>query len=152
MDKKGITIMIAGFLLVSFAVAVSAVVTNIASAQVEEQAECAIDVNLKLSEIGGQPQACYDQTEKAFSFTLENGLNIKVEGLLVNIIGKKKAETFELNDAQIPKGGVYVGYIPYDQSTAGDIRQVRLTPKVMPYDKEEVCTEKSLAIEEIKDC
>ena len=72
-------------------------------AQVELEAQCPINVGLKLAVVGGVEEVCYNAAKKDFSFTIENGVNIKVEGLIVNIIGTQKAETFELNDAKSKK-------------------------------------------------
>src|SRR3989338_4478627 len=132
-NKKGVTPLMATFLLVSFAVAVGVVVMNFGRAQVEEAAECSLSTDLKLVQIGGTEQLCYDATAQKLLFTVENGVNIKVEGLVVNIIGTNKAETMELNDAVMVLAGTYVGTINYDSSVNGAIRQVKITPKVTLY-------------------
>lgn len=150
--KKGITPLMATFLLISFAVAVGVTITNFGRAQVEEEAECALDINLKLAVIGGREQLCYSTEKKQISFTVENGPNIKVEGLILNIIGTDAAETVELNDAKILKAGTYLGRMSYDTSNAGTPQQIKITPKILPYDEEQICTEKSLVVENIRNC
>jgi len=150
--KKGITPLIATFLLISFAAAVGVTVTNLGSAQADLQAQCAIDINHKLSQIGGQNEICYDAAKKDLSFTIENGVNIKIEGLLLNVIGKQKAETTELNDAKITKAGTYLGHAKFDSSASGEIRQVKIIPKVIFADNEQICTEKALVVENVKNC
>ncbi len=152
MDKRAIAPLVATLLLISFAVSIGVVVMNFGRAQVELQAQCAIDVNMKLSEIGGKKQVCLDSAKNDIAFTIENGVNINVEGLLINIIGSQKAETSELNDAKITKSGIYLGHVNYDKDTAGEIRQIRFTPKVILHDTPEICTEKSLIIEEVSAC
>lgn len=144
--------MVATILLISFAVALGVGIMTLGRAQVEQEAQCAIDVNLRLISINGTSQICYDDAERVIYFTIENGDNIKVEGLIVNVIGSEKAETFELNDAVMEKIGSYVGVIPYDHSTMGEIRQIKFTPEVILFDEEIICIEKSLIIEEIKKC
>ena len=141
-----------GFLLVSFAVAVGVVVMNLGSAQVEEEAECAVDIGLRFSAIGGEEQVCYDAAKKIFSFSVENGVNINVNGIVVNIIGTQKAESFELNDAKMGKAAVYLGRVPYDPAVSGEIRQVKISPKIIPYDQEEVCIDQAFVIESVKPC
>lgn len=142
----------ATFLLVSFAVAVGVVVMNFGRAQVEEAAECSLNTDLKLAQIGGTEQLCYDATAQKLLFTVENGVNIKVEGLVVNIIGTNKAETMELNDAVMVLAGTYVGTINYDSSVNGAIRQVKITPKVTLYEQELFCPEQSVVVEKVKEC
>lgn len=135
-------------LLISFAVAVAVVVMNLGSAKVEEQAECAIEIGLRFSEIGGEAQVCYDAGQKIVAFTVENGVNINVGGLVVNIIGADKAESFELNEAKMGKAAVYLGRVPFE----GQIKQVKISPKIIPYDAEEVCLEQAVVVESIKPC
>lgn len=149
-NKKGITPIMITLLLVSLAVAVGVVVMSLGRAQVEEEAQCPIDINMKFSNIGGEEQFCYGDNQ--VSFTLENGINIKVEGLIVNIIGTEKAETFELNEAKLGKAGSYVGKVRFDSAVGGEIRQVKITPKVVLYDVEQICTEKSIIVESIRGC
>ena len=151
-NKKGITPLMATFLLVSFAVALGVTIMNLGSAEVEDAAQCPIEVGLKLSNIGGQEQLCYDAGSKTLKFTLENGVNIKVEGLIVNIIGEVKADSFELNEAKVIKAGNYLGQVSYDSAVSGTIRQVKISPKVVMYDVEEICTEQALVKEGVREC
>ena len=132
--------------------AVGAVVLNLGRAEVEDSAQCPVSIGLKLAVIGGQDELCYDSAKKELRFTVENGANIKIEGLTVNIIGTQKAETFELNDAKIPKVGTYLGKAAYDSAIDGNIRQVKIIPKVVLYDAEQICTEGTLTLENVRAC
>ena len=149
-NKKGITPIMATLLLISFAVAVGVVIMNFGRAQVESEAQCAIEIGMKFSSIGGQQQICYNPSTGALSFTIENGINIKVNGLIVNVIGSAKAETFELNNANIGKAGTYLGNVKF--AGGGQLRQVKITPKVVLYDEEQICSEKALISESIRPC
>ena len=150
MDKRGISPIIATLLLISFAVALGVVIMTFGRAQVELEAQCPINIGLQLASIGGEDQFCYQNNE--LKFTLENGVNIKVEGLIVNVIGTNKAETFEVNDAKMAKAGTYLGSVSYDFASGGEIRQVKITPKIVLYDEEQICTDKALVVEKIRNC
>lgn len=152
LSKKAITAIMGTVLLITFAVAVGSVVMSLGSAEVEEQAECAIDINMKLAQIKGVDQLCYNQAKNTITFTIENGKNIKVEGLIINILGTEKAETAELNEAKITKAGTYLGKVPYNKVLAGDLQQIKIIPKVTLYDEEQICTEKALVIEDFPPC
>lgn len=152
MNKRGISPVLASVFLISLAVALGIGIMTFGRAQVEQEAQCAIDVNLKMSTIDPSAQFCYDPANKLIHLTIENGVNIKVEGLIVNVIGTEQAETFELNDAVIEKAGSYVSVIPYDSSAAGEIRQIKITPAVILFDEAVICIEKSLTIETIELC
>ena len=151
-NKRGVTPLILTFLLISFAVAVGVVVMNLGRAQVEEAAECAVNVNLHFAAVSGENQLCYDSANRRLSFTVENGVNIKVEGLIVNLIGTEKAETFELNEAKMIKAGTYVANIPFDRTTGGEIKQLKITPKIKPLEEEIICQEQALVLEGVKEC
>lgn len=148
-DKKAITPLMATFLLISFAVAIGVVIMNLGRAQVEENAQCAVDIGMKLAVIGGNEQLCYDTNAKSLQFTVENGVNIKVVGLIANIIDEQKAESFEL-DAAIIKAGNYRGNVHY--SAAGPLKQVKISPKVILHEEEQICTEQAIVKENVGNC
>lgn len=151
-SKEGITPLMITLLLVSFAVAVGVVVMNLGSAQVESGAQCTINVGLKFSQISSEDQFCLDRVKNQLFFSIENGVNIKVEGLIVNLIGTAQAKTYDLGDAKIEKAGVYLKYIPYDIKENGELRQIKIIPKVNMFDEELTCQEKALVLEEVRDC
>ena len=70
----------------------------------------------------------------------------------MNIIGAEKAETFELNEAKMGKAAVYLGRVPFDTISSGEIRQVKISSKIIPYDQEEVCIEQAILVESVKAC
>ena len=148
-SKRGISPLVATMLLLSFAVAIGVVVMNFGRAQVELEATCPIDIGLEFS---GRKKVCYNAAKSELVFKVENGINIKVEGLLVNVIGTLKAETFELNQAKMIQAGSYEEHLPYNQAISGEIRQIKITPKVIFYDAEQICTEKALIVENVQNC
>lgn len=151
-NKRALTPLMITFLLVSFAVAVGVVVINLGRAEVEEKAECTLEIGLKLSEVGGEEQFCLDRAKEQLFFTVENGVNIKVEGLVMNVIGTKKAESYELGEAKMEKAGVFLKYVPYSLEEMGEIKQVKVIPKVNLFDKELICQEQGLVVEKVRDC
>lgn len=151
-NKEGVTPLMITLLLLSLAVAVGVVIMNLGRAQVEDKAECALNIGLHFTSISGQEQFCYDAGKKVLSFTVENGINIKVEGLIVNVIGSEKAETFELNEAKMTPAGTYVGKAAFDSAAGGQIRQVKITPKVVLHDAEQICGEQALVVESVRNC
>ena len=152
MNKRGIAPLVATLLLISFAVALGIVIMNFGQAQVELEAQCPIEIGLHLSEIGGQKVACYNVATQQIMFTIENGVNINIEGSIINVIGTLKAESTELNNAKIGKAGTYMGSVAYNFASGGAIRQVKITPKIKLYDKEQICVEKALIVENIRNC
>jgi len=152
MDKRGMAPLVATLLLIAFAVALGVVIMNFGRAQVEMEAQCTINVGLKFSKIGGEEQFCLDKVKKQLFLVVENGVNIKVEGLVVNIIGTKQALTHDLSDAKIEKAGTYLKYVPYDHDMIGELRQIKIVPKVTMYDEELICQERAIVLEKVRDC
>lgn len=144
--------LIATLLLIAFAVALGIVIMSFGRAQVDLEAQCTIDVGLKFSKVGGSEQFCLDKTKNQLFFVIENGPNIKVEGLVVNVIGTNKVMTYDLKDAKINKAEAYMKYIPYNPTEIGKLRQIKIIPKVNMYDEELVCQEKAIILESVKDC
>lgn len=139
----------ASVLLISFAVAVGVAVMNFGKAQVKEEATCPIAIGVKFAIIGGEEQVCFDSASKELKFTIENGVNVAVSGLVVNVIGTDKAETFEVNDATITKAGTYLGTVNFQ---GGEIRQVKISPKIKLDIEELICQEQALVAESIRRC
>ncbi len=148
MDKLGIAPLVATLLLISFAVSLGVVVMNFGRAQVELEAQCPLKIDLKFAQISDKDDICFDTAKNELRFTVENGVNIKISGLLVNIIGTEKAETFDLSNAVIEKGGIYLGKTIF----SGGIRQVKITPKIVLQAEEQICTEKALVGEAVANC
>lgn len=151
MKRKGITPLMAGLLLLSFAVAVGVVVMNLGKAQVEEDAVCPLRIGLHAAVISDKEQLCYNAGSKQFSFTVENGVNTAVTGLVVSVIGTGKAETAEFSDT-IAKAGSYVGQVAYDSQAAGEIRQVKITPTMRVQEEELICPEEAIVVEGVREC
>ena len=131
-------------LLISFGIAVATFFTNLAKAQVEESAICPVNIDLREQKI------CVTGAEILFS--LQNGINTEITGLIVSIIGTEEAKTIEFSDVKIAKGGVYSGTIPYGRAISGAIRQVKISPKIQPYDESHICLEQAIIMEIIPDC
>ena len=151
-DRQGIAPIVATLLLISFAVAIGIVIMNFGRAQVQLESKCAMDIGLIFSEIGGQTQVCIDREKDIIKLSVENGVNIATTGLMVNVIGTKRAESFELTDADIGKAGVYLTDLGYNLAANGEIRQLKVIPLVTPFDEEVVCTEQALVAESILEC
>lgn len=150
--KRAITPLMGTFLLLTFAVAIGVVIMNLGSAQVEETAECPLIVNMKLANIGGKEQLCYDTEKKSISFTLENGVNANIEGLVVSIIGAEKAETVELNDAKMGRAGSYVGKVTFDTAAGGILRQIKISPQLTLKGEIQICPDQAVIVESVEEC
>ena len=144
MNKKGISPIVATLLLLSFAITLGIFFLNFGRAQVELSAVCPVNIGLT------EKRICFENNQ--IKFSIQNGINVNIEGLIVNIIGTKKADTFELSDAVIDKAGTHNGIIPYDKTISGKIRQIKISPKITLYDEEHICIEKAVTSTKVGDC
>ncbi len=143
-NRKGITPLMAAFLLLSFAIALGVFLTNLGRAQVEEAAVCPVNIGLVEKTI------CLGNGQ--LMFLVQNGITTDINGLVVSIIGTEQAQTIELSNLAIGKGGIYSNNIAYNQASYGRLRQVKITPKIALYDQEHICTEKAIIKENIVNC
>ena len=150
--KKAMAPIVATLLLISFAVALGVVIMNFGRAQVDLEAHCPVDIGLVFSEVSGEEELCMDPEKNNIYFSIENGVNTNVERVVVNIIGTERAESYDLDDAQMIKAGTYLTNIGYNEELSGDIRQMKIVPVVVLYEEEEICTEQALVAEAIKAC
>ena len=150
--KRGMAPLVATLLLISFAVALGVVIMNFGRAQVDLESHCTIDINLEFSEIAGEREVCFDSEKNDLYFVIENGINIDVGKLKVNIIGEKRAESYDLEEAQILKAGTYLTHLGYNEELSGGIKQLKIIPVIDMFEEEEICSEKALVIEDIKAC
>jgi hypothetical protein len=154
--KKAVSPLIATVMLLFVAIVVGVLVMNWGRAQLEDASQCTINVGLSFVELNKKPQACYagSGSEGAITFIVENGVAIDVESLQLRIIGTKNVYTTEIPDSAVEKGYSLMQTVPYDFNLFGDIRQLRLVPKVrfLPGEDALLCVEQELVIEDIQPC
>lgn len=155
-SKKGISPLVATVLLLFVAILLGILVMNWGRAQLEEASECTVDVGISFVELNKKPQICYSGSSSngAITFIVENGVSTEVSSLQLRIIGTKDIYITELPDSEIDKGYSLMRTVPYDFNLFGDIRQIRLVPKIilLPNKEPLLCVEQALVIEEISPC
>jgi len=143
-NKKGVSPLIATVLLIAFAVALGAVIMNWGrgfvqdrTADVEQttkiETSCALDVQLKVSEIGGTPQICFggSSTDGFLEFTLDNQGRKDIKEIGIVIKGQTGLyQNSSLNGTTIIAGGALYRNMTYDYSSYGAIEYVRFVPKL----------------------
>lgn len=155
-SKRAVSPLIATVMLLVVAIVVGVLVMNWGRAQLEDASQCTVNVGLSFVELNKKPQVCYAGagSEGAVTFIVENGVAIDVESLQLRIIGTKNVYTTDLPDTAVEKGYSLMQTIPYDFNLFGDIRQLRLVPKVqfLPGEDALLCVEQALVVEDISPC
>lgn len=154
-SKKAISPLLSTVLLILLAVGVGLVAMNWGRAQLEAGAKCAIDTEMTLVELNNAPQICYGPGENGFvKFIVENGVNVDIESLQLRIIGTQKVYISELAESSIEKGYTLMKTVPYNSGIFGDIKQIKITPKIVVYPEEGsiLCPEQAIVAEDVKEC
>jgi hypothetical protein len=155
-SKRGISPLIATLLLVLLATALGVVAMSWGRAQLEEGSYCPVSIELEIIELNQEPQICYAGIgETGFiKFLVENGPNVEVRSLNFRVIGTKDVYIVELLDSSMKKGYPLLKEIPYNYNLFGEIRQIKITPRIVVFPGEDpvLCPEQALIIEDVKVC
>jgi hypothetical protein len=125
-------------------------------AQLEDASYCPVTIGLKIIELNQQPQICYAGSGEngVITFIVENGPNVDIHSLNFRVIGSNDVYTLELPSSSIKKGYPLLKNVPYNYDLFGDIRQIKITPRVILFPGEDptLCPEQALTVEEIQVC
>ncbi len=155
-SKKAISPLIATLLLVLLATGLGVIAMSWGRAQLEEGSYCPVFIGLKIIELNQEPQICRAGSREngVITFLVENGANIDVHSLNFRIIGTVDIYTLELPESSIAKGYPLLKNIPYNYDLFGDIRQIKITPRVVLFPGEDpvLCPEQALIVEDVRVC
>lgn len=156
MNKRGISPLASTILLVVLAIGIGVIVMNWGRAQLEGGSKCAIDTGLNVVELNSYPQLCYSGSEEEgfVKLIVENGASTDISSLQLRVIGSKEVYTLEILDSYIERGYTLQKIIPYNFNIFGKIKEIRITPRIIPYPGEDslLCTEQALTVGNIREC
>lgn len=163
MNKKALSPLIATVLLIAFAVALGAVVMNLARptgggggppTTIAKAVDCA-DVKFVVQKIGASPQICLSKTAaNTLQFIVDNKGGIKLKAIKITIVGangdpiNQDVPNSAIGEAEVKKlAFTYPAEI-------GDIALVKVTPVVADFvnGKDLFCTDKTVEVSDIKSC
>ncbi|MBR9691501.1 hypothetical protein GOV06_01830 [Candidatus Woesearchaeota archaeon] len=154
-SKRGVSPLIATILLLIFAIGLGVILMNWGRAQVEAASKCAVNIGIDVIELNNIPEVCYAGSgeEGYIHFIIENGPNIDVKALHIRVIGKKGVYNAEIIET-IPMGYSLLKDLPYNFDKFGEIRQIKISPKVILYEGEEpiLCPEQAVVLGNIRSC
>ena len=155
-SKRAISPLLATILLVILASALGVIAMSWGRAQLEEGSYCPVTIGLNFIELNQEAQICKagSKENEVITFLVENGANVAVNSLNFRVIGSKDIYTLELPDSSIPKGYPLLQNVPYNFNLFGEIRQVKITPRIVLFPGADpiLCPEQALIIEDIKEC
>ncbi|MBI2650922.1 hypothetical protein HYX01_00430 [Candidatus Woesearchaeota archaeon] len=156
-DKRGVSPLIATVLLISFAVALGAVVMNWSrNLDISKPNDKCADVSIKMRNIGSY-EMCYSGSGKNgyINFIISNDGKTNVEGISIWFIGEKGTRLSDFDQLSIKKGeilGIKDKSVPYDFGIHGKIKQVQFIPKIKVQNSTEICSASSIKVAKIGIC
>lgn len=154
--KKGVSPLIATVLLISFAVALGAVVMNwgrnIDIIQPDDKCS-GVEVKIRKTEY----EVCYGGSgrDAYINFILDNIGSVDIEGLGIWIVGTKSTKFHDFDNIKIKKEellDIKDKTISYDFSIYGDIKHVQFIPKILVESSIDICPKNALKADIISKC
>ena len=144
-NKKGVSPLIATVLLIAFAVALGAVIMNWGRGFVQQQTNkaedtantkvgCALNVNLKIAEIDGNPQLCYGGGGNAgyIEMRLNNDDETNaIKALSISVGGERNVYNNDSINTTIPVGLAAYLNMSYSYNSYGKVKSIRIVPQIM---------------------
>jgi len=155
--KRGVSPLIATVLLISFAVALGAVVMNWGrNLDISISGDICSGVSIKVRNIN-DIQVCYsgDGEDGYINFIIDNNGNRNVDGIGIWVTGKKGTKLLDFNDFSIQAGellDIKDQSVKYDFDTYGSIKTIQFFPKVKKDDSLEICTRDSVKVDKFGIC
>lgn len=155
--KKGVSPLIATVLLISFAVALGAVVLNWGrNLDSPLSGDICSGASIKIRNINNI-QVCYAGAGKNgyINFIIENDGNKNVDGLEILIDGEKGTKLLDYNDFSIKVGellDIKDQSLEYDFDTFGPIKSILFFPKVQKDDSLDICGGNFVKVDKLGVC
>jgi len=156
-NKRGVSPLIATILLISFAVALGAVVMNWGrNLDISKPGDICSGISIKIRDIDNS-QVCYinDGDNAYINFIIDNNGNKNIDGLGVWVTGEKGTKLIDLNEFHIKVGDLLRTEdksVVYDLRTYGPIKNVQFFPKVKIGDSLEICARNSVKADKLDFC
>ena len=156
-NKKGVSPLIATVLLISFAVALGAVVMNWGrNIELSKPGDKCIGVEIKVRETNNY-HVCYSSSAPNvyINFVIDNTGKQDLHGLSLWVVGEKGTKLFEIDDILIKKGTLFDKKdeeLIYELDKYGQIKHVQFIPKVKIDATIDICPKNSIKADKIGIC
>ncbi len=155
--KRGVSPLIATVLLISFAVALGAVVMNWGrSIDMSSSDDKCSGVEMMIRATGYE--VCYGGSgrDSYINFILDNGGSVDIDGLGIWIVGAKGTKFHDFDNIKIAKGQILDikdQTVSYDLNTYGNINHVQFIPKVLQREGSiDICPKSAIKAVEVERC
>ena len=144
MNKRGISPVGLTVSLIIFAIVFGLLMLKVSETESLSYNVCPLAVGMKVTEIAGSEEVCYDPEKQVLRFTIENGVETDISGFQIEI----DEEEIPLTGLSIGKAATYVGNIP----STGNIKKKILIP-IVEYDgQKRPCQSAAISRKNIRIC
>ena len=156
-NKRSVSPLIAGVLLISFTVALGYIIFNWAiNLDYSNPEDKCADIHIKIRNIDNS-QVCYLVSGNNYyiNFIIDNVGNTDIDGLGIWIIGEKGTKLLDFNDLSIKKGeflDINHTIVKYNFNIYGPIKNIQFFPKVKIDDSLDICFRSSVKVDKIEVC
>lgn len=156
LQKKGVSPLIATVLLISFAVALGAVVMNWGRNIdiIKPDDKCA-GAEIKVRKTNYEVCFAGLGSGAYINFIIDNTGSVDIDGLGIWIVGTKGTKFHDFDNIKIKKGellDIKDKSINYDFNTYGDIKHVQFIPKIKSNDAIDICPKNAIKADLIDVC
>ena len=146
-NKKGVSPIVATVLLITFAVAVGAVIMTYSGSI----GECGTVV-INVAQVQDKPKVCFNDKVGSIEISLENGPKQELKKFKLTLQGTRNTDNRDLEQF-FGKSETKKLVIPYDQSVLGNLEKVKIIPVMSDKGEEKICpVNKAITIEGIESC
>lgn len=156
-NKKAVSPLIATVLLISFAVALGAVVMNWGrNIEISKPGDKCAGVEIKVREINNY-NVCYSGfgSDAYINFIIDNIGKQDLYGLSLWVVGEKGTKLFEIDDILIKKGSLFDKKdkeLIYDFDKYGQIKHIQFIPKIKIDETIDICPKNSIKADKVGIC
>ena len=159
MDKRGVSPLIATFVLIIFSVVLGAVVMSYGQSYVEEQAtfvsgapevgERCDQIDLQVIKVKDAPQICV--RDQVVELAIDNGPNLGIDAIQARVVGDNDV-SISPNILNSPLAAASSLKTAFTFTDVGKPLQVKLTPVITTTKGQEFCSERAVVVEDLRDC
>ncbi|MAE13899.1 hypothetical protein CMO92_05005 [Candidatus Woesearchaeota archaeon] len=149
MNRKGLSPLIATILLISFAVALGAMIVNWSADFESHVSECD-SMNFQLQDVKGVKAICFNEESGNLKFVLENSGEVDISSVLFRTVDF----TYDVYEMDVPSSKIEVGGILSSEILYEDVEQpdITLIPLVEHDGDERLCPDHAIHVERVLRC
>jgi flagellin-like protein len=156
-----ISVVIMILVVVSLGVVISSFVRQMGDENIDaieekqDELSCGTDLNFGIVKVGGVYDICINESANYTKVTLTNSGSVNITDFAFTVIGSDDVYNDESTGDELGRDQTDIFIFIYDNSTIGNIRQIKITPKMkIGVGKTQSCGRNAISLDkdQIRDC